>query len=305
MLFLHKIYEMPVNKQVFYFAKCVGLVIIFSSLFEWRIEMVVKKIFFTVLAGTIFFTSQNVFADELDKKTFIDLEIKKTVQTLQKKDLPLSLETRYFSPRISANLNTANVNLNGDTLALKKINLVNDNIPEIIFRYKNFSVDYLQMHKSGGANLSGENLTFGKKNFFGDISAKNNLHYIKLSVDNEIISLMGTGAFWSYGLTGIYYDGKAENFSDAKHQSYFIPMPTAGLGLYMTIMPKMKIYSQFSGIFLGGRGHLHDFEAGLKYSPSKNFTLTTGFRSVEFNLNHKGNGDFKMNGPFIGIRSDF
>ena len=32
------------------------------------------------------------------------------------------------------------------------------------------------------------------------------------SVQDEIISLMGTGANWSYGVTGIYWRGSSANF---------------------------------------------------------------------------------------------
>ena len=264
--------------------------------------MIIKK-FFSAILVSIFFVNSPTFAQELSKEELIEQEIEKVTKTFEPEELPASLEARYFSFGANANLNTSKVNLNGGTVNLKSdLNLVNDHAAEIIFRYKNFSIDWLRMNKHGGGNFSAENnLTFGGENFSNEVSAKNNLHYIKLSVDNEIISLMGTGAYWTYGLAGIYWRGTVEN----SQKNYLIPVPTAGIGLYMAIMPKMTIYTQFSGMFMGGRGHLRDFETGLRYSPSKNFTLTAGFRSVEFNFNHKGNGDFKMNGPFLGLRSDF
>ena len=266
--------------------------------------MTTKKFLSLILSAIIFFANAETFAQEDSKQAKINDAIEKTVKKLENKPVA-SLEARYFSLGADANLNTSKVNLNGGELNLKGLQLVDDKAAEIIFRYKNFSIDYLQMNKTGDKNLAGNNLKIGDKNFSGNISAKNNLHYIKLNVDNEIISLMGTGANWSYGVTGIYWRGSANNSSGAGSQNYFVAVPTIGLGIYMAIMPKMTIYTQISGIFLGGRGHLHDFESGLKYSPSKNFSLTVGFRSIEFNINHKGDGDFKMNGPFIGLRSDF
>jgi len=200
-----------------------------------------KKILSAVLAN-IFFACP-AFAQESN----VDLEIKKAVNGLQR-NLDWSVEARYTS--------------------------ANDKAREFVFRYKNFSVDYMQ-----GRDFS-----------------EHNPHYLKLNADNEIISLMGTGATWSYGLSGIHWRGVAED--------YLVPMPTVGVGLYMAIMPKMKIYLNISGMYLGGQGHLRDFESGLKYSPSKNFTLTAGFRSLDFNFN-KHDTEFKLNGPFIGLRSDF
>lgn len=267
--------------------------------------MTFKKFFSLILSAIIFFVPVKTFAQDEEKKAEINAAIEKTVKKLENKSV-VSFEARYFSFGADANLNTSKINLNGGEVNLKRdLQLINDKAAEIIFRYKNFSIDYLQMQKSGGGDFSANNLNFGGKNFSETVSAKNNLHYIKLNVDNEIISLMGTGANWSYGVTGIYWRGRAGNFSASSEQNYFVALPTVGLGIYMAIMPKMTIYTQISGIFLGGKGHLRDFEGGLKYSPSKNFSLTAGFRSIEFNLNHKGNGDFKMNGPFIGLRSDF
>jgi len=266
--------------------------------------MTVKKFLSLILSAIIFFVPANTFAQEDSKQAEINSAIEKTVKKLEDKKT-VSFEARYFSLGADANLNTSKVNLNGGELNLKdNLRLMDDKAAEIIFRYKNFSIDYLQMQKRDD-NFSADNLTIGNKNFSGNISAKNSLHYIRLNVDNEIISLMGTGANWSYGVTGIYWRGRAGNFSGAGSQNYFVAVPTVGLGIYMAIMPKMTIYTQISGIFLGGKGHLHDFEGGLKYSPSKNFSLTAGYRSIGFYLNHKGNGDFKMTGPFIGLRSDF
>ena len=157
----------------------------------------------------IFFANTPAFAQELSKEELINLEIEKAVKDFEPEELPVSLEARYFSLGADANLNTSSVNLGGNNINLKKdLKLINDHAPEIIFRYKNFSLDYLRMSKVGGGNFSAENpLTFGGQNVSSEVSAKNSLHYIRLNVDNEIISLMGTGAYWTYGLTGIYWSG--------------------------------------------------------------------------------------------------
>ena len=157
---------------------------------------------------------------------------------------------------------------------------------------KDLSTSLEARYFSQGSDANAE-FVIRHKNFSGNVSEKNNLHYIKLSLDKEIISLMGTGAFWNFGLAGSFTDEK------------FSVLPTVGFGIYMAIMPKMTIYTQISGIYLGGLGHLHDFEGGLKYSPSKNFTLTAGFRDVNCNINHGQQGSFRLSRPFIGLRTDF
>lgn len=147
------------------------------------------------------------------------------------------------------------------------------NEKEIIFRYKKFFVDYNHIDKD------------------------KNLNYINLKVNNEIISMMGSGLEWSYGLTGVSWkDG------DKK----FVPVPTLGLELYITVRPKVKIYTQFSGMPVGGLGRIYDAETGVRYSPSKHFTITAGYRHLNAKVSRQGsNGGFKNSGYFIGIRSDF
>lgn len=147
------------------------------------------------------------------------------------------------------------------------------NEKEVIFRYKRFFVDY---------------------NY---IDAEKNLNYIKLNVNNEIISMMGSGVDWSYGLTGIYWNDTSGKF---------VPIPTLGIDLYITVRPKVKIYTQFSGMPVGGFGRIYDAETGLRYSPDKHFTITAGYRHLSAKV-HRSNsiGSFKNSGFFIGVRSDF
>ena len=144
---------------------------------------------------------------------------------------------------------------------------------EIIFRYKNFFVDYNHIDR-------------GK-----------NLNYINLKMNNKIFSMLGSGINWSCGLTGIGW-----NDSNAK----FVPVPTLGLDLYVTIRPKLKFYTQFSGMPVGGFGRIYDAETGLRYSPSKHFTITAGYRHLSAKVKRgDSSGNFKNSGVFVGIRSDF
>ena len=147
------------------------------------------------------------------------------------------------------------------------------NEQEIIFRYKRFFVDYNQ------------------------IDSQKNLNYIKLGVNTEIISMMGTGIDWNCGVTGIVWEDSEKNF---------VPVPTLGIDLYITIRPRVKFYTQFSGMPVGGFGRIYDAETGFRYSPSKHFTITAGYRHLTAKVHDKSHRtNFTTSGPFIGIRSDF
>ena len=144
---------------------------------------------------------------------------------------------------------------------------------EIIFRYKKFFVDYNR------------------------VDSQHNLNYIKLNVNNKIISLMGTGIDWSCGVTGITWKDAGNNF---------VTVPTLGIDFYVTIKPRVKFYTQFSGMPVGGFGRIYDAETGLRYSPSKHFTITAGYRHLSAKVHRRNStNNFKTSGFFIGVRSDF
>ena len=57
---------------------------------------------------------------------------------------------------------------------------------------------------------------------------------------------------------------------------------------------------------VGGFGKVYDAETGFRYSPSKHFTITAGYRHLSAKVQRKNSdGTFKNSGVFIGIRSDF
>lgn len=144
--------------------------------------------------------------------------------------------------------------------------------PEFILKYKNFSADYIHSHDT--------------------------FHFVKLKSDKEIFSLMGTGLEWNVALN-------AMDWRDA-NKNYFVVLPSVGINFYMRIRPRLDIYTQFSGLTFGRHGYFKDFESGIKYSPQKNFSISAGWRRIDFKLRRSsGTGDFSMSGLFAGVRYDF
>ncbi len=140
--------------------------------------------------------------------------------------------------------------------------------PELILKHKNVSIDWIR--------------------------ADNSEDFFKLKIDKEIISMMGTGLEWNVAL----------NAFDARNKFYVLP--SVGINLYMRIRPQLDIYAQFSGVPLGNRGHVSDFESGLKYFPQKNLSISAGWRRIDFRLRRgSSNGTFERSGLFMGVRYDF
>ena len=140
--------------------------------------------------------------------------------------------------------------------------------PEFIFKHKEFSLDWIHAE--------------GSEEFF------------KLKYDREIFSLMGTGLEWNVALNAL------------DNRKVFYVLPSVGVNLYMRIRPRLGIYTKFSGLTLGNRGHVSDFESGIKYSPQKNFSISLGWRRINFKLRcDSSSGSFNRNGLFAGVRYDF
>ena len=141
--------------------------------------------------------------------------------------------------------------------------------PEFLLTYKNISADWI--HEDGAEN------------------------FYKLKLNREIFSLMGTGLEWNVALNAVDERGKS-----------LAVLPSVGVNLYMRIQPRLDVYLQFAGMTFGRRAHFTDFESGIKYWPRRNFSISAGWRRVDFKLRRGGEtGDFDLSGLFVGVRHDF
>lgn len=229
------------------------------------------------------------------------------------KILPISLEARYFAPHFNAKVQSDNIHYNGGKINLKDdLGFGNDKAPELIFRFKRFTADYIHVHGAGKTNLGSDTLKFAGTTFDGNIKSQSDFHYLKLNVDNPIINVAGTGIDWKYGLTGMYWKGKVKGNEKStginmnKSKEYGAPVPTLGLGAHVSILPSLKVYANISGLPLGGYGHFYDFEAGLRYNPIDVLGINVGFRRIDMTLKHDDDyANLRLNGPYAGLRFDF
>ena len=113
--------------------------------------------------------------------------------------------------------------------------------------------------------------------------------FVKIKFNREIFSLMGTGLEWNVGLNAV-----GGNFS---------VLPSVGVKLYARIRPRLDLYLQFDGMTLGGRGHVTDFESGLRYCPRRDFAISAGWRDLNFKVRH--GGEYHKRGLFAGVRYEF
>ena len=155
-------------------------------------------------------------------------------------------------------------------------------------------------------------MIYGGLHLEGNVTSKSDLDYLKLQITNPIVNVLGSGVDWSYGLTGIIWEGtatgtQAETGRQAsKTKSFYLPIPTLGVGAHASLLPSLKAYANISGMTFGSYGHVYDLEAGIRYNPIEFLGIDIGYRKIHANIKHHDDkGTFDMKGPFAGIRYDF
>ena len=72
----------------------------------------------------------------------IDAEVDRGVSSVKQRTFEFSAETRFFAPNLNAQLKAADFRFNGRRVDLRDdLNFTRGEAPEILLRYKNFSVD--------------------------------------------------------------------------------------------------------------------------------------------------------------------
>lgn len=265
---------------------------------------------FLLTTGIALSLSATAFASEpVAQENFEEAEtmVNGIVRDVAQKILPISVEARYFAPHLDVNVKSDKIYYNGGKVGIKDtLDIGNSGAPELLFRYKRFNLDYIHVHGSGDRNFGYNPLTFDGRQFYGDVHTKSNFDYLKLYMNNPIVSVLGQGVDWSYGLTGVQWKGTVSNFSGSASKRYGAVIPVLGLGAHLSPTPSLRIYANVSGLPLGGYGHLVDFEAGVRYSPLEIVGIDLGYRKIHAKLkHHDDDGTFDLDGPFAGIRVDF
>lgn len=286
-----------------------------------------KKHFTQILLATgalISFGTTSVSAAEntsIDTETLREAEqiVNGAADESEKKVFKFSLEGRYFAPHMDINIQTDKISYKGGRVGLKDdLGFGNDKAPEVILRYKRFTMDYIHVHGAGDRQFTKANpLLFGGLNLRGNVHSQSDFHFLKLQITNPINENYGSGFDWSYGLTGIYWRGSAsgtavssnksvDGQTRSKSEKFGAPVPTLGIGGHAQLWKNINAYAHISGLPMGGYGHFYDFEAGLKYNPTDHFGIDIGYRKIHANIHHKNDhGKFNLQGPFAGIRYDF
>jgi len=88
--------------------------------------------------------------------------------------------------------------------------------------------------------------------------------------------------------------------------SFYAWLPTVGIALDINPTPFLNFFAQFSGLPAGDYGTIWEVEAGIKFIPFKNFSITGGYRLVDIEAHRdQDNAKVNMGGPYIGLSLRF
>lgn len=83
-------------------------------------------------------------------------------------------------------------------------------------------------------------------------------------------------------------------------------LPTLGLAMDINPIPFLNIFAEISGLPAGKYGTIWEGEAGIKFIPFKNFSISGGYRLVD--IDARDDPDYarvKLGGPYVGLSLRF
>ena len=248
------------------------------------------------------------------KTPMIDMtgKVSKNDSSASFKSLPrISLEARYFAPKLTAEAKTDSVKMfNNDGIIDFKntLGLGNDSAPELRLTYNNLSIDYMHLHSGGDANLTLNPVIFNNKTFTVDVNTTINFDYLSFNVTNKLVHNDNVKVDWTYGLTRFRFDANVKNKIFNESKSITARRPVLGLSAVANLdnYEAFQVYAAISGLPAGGYGHFYDAEAGLKYNIQNNISVTAGYRIIDLKVTHDNDYlNYKLSGPFFGATYNF
>lgn len=187
------------------------------------------------------------------------------------------------------------------------------NAPEVRLTHGKWTLDYIRFRSSvKGYDLPAP-IHHNDKKYKGDLDTDIDLDYAAVDYRQTMEKKAYAEYYWTAGAryvriaaTSSGLNARDQRESDSDSASGILPAVGIGGSWQSRTAPKWRGSMSLSGIPLGGRGHLMDWEAGISYQPDKNWQLSAGYRLLDMKL-HKDDKEvsFQANGPFMGVSCSF
>ncbi len=239
-----------------------------------------------------------------------------TVSPVLAQDAVVEFEGRYWMTNLSAETKLTQDGIGTDIDLKSDLGIVDKNFPSgrfVIFisPKHRLTIDYTPISYDIDSNIK-RTVEFGGETYAVNtrVKAALNLQYLRFGWAYQFINLEG-GKF-KFGtlveIKGVQGDVSlaAPDLGIDNAWNYTAWLPTVGLALDINPVPFLNIFAEFSGLPAGQYGTIWEAEAGVKFIPIKNFTISGGYRLVDIDArNDPDYARVKLGGPYVGLSLRF
>lgn len=230
----------------------------------------------------------------------------------------IELEGRYWFTDLTSSIKAESRSIPGTDIDFDEdLGLDADDSPEarLTFFTGPFSrirLAYTRLNFEGDKTLS-RTVTFEGETFTANtrVASELELHYGRLGWLFQPVVLPGILRFGGLlELKGFFIDAslRTRDVSPEVRESVRFPLvlPTIGLALDVTALPKLHLFAEASGLPAGDYGHIVDAEVGVRFIPIRFFSLSAGYRIFDIRAGDDDNfAKLRIFGPFVGASVRF
>lgn len=220
----------------------------------------------------------------------------------------VQLELRYYAPQLkftSKGIVPPKYSNFRDTLGIK-----NASVPEYRLSWQAWTADYIRTRENGQAV---HYVPLPQSSMPVQLRSRLNLDYAAASWHRDIEASTGGSWYWLAGLRYYRFTAGLDSLGLGAYDVHYAKQlnqlaPAIGLGGRHSLDAggRSVLYTELSGLPLGGRGHIYDFDAGINYRPLDNFRVNAGYRVLDLKINNDdGAGLYKLSGWYAGMTYSF
>lgn len=233
----------------------------------------------------------------------------------------LQAELRYFSPSLDTlTVNTGAIHFmdGGSVDFVRELGVDADNTPELRLGWGDrWQFDYMKMDSSGKAEVrrwlhyNGHLIGIGAVTYT-DIK----MTYAKLAYQFPWLDDGTSRAWFVTDLKYVKFDSSVYapfvpspegSRSVYAAKSYSAVMPTAGAGMELKLekMGDLRLWAEGSVLPFTKYGPSYDLDVNLRYKAGAALDLVAGYRLIKIHADEDPEVDFKIKGPYFGLRGTF
>lgn len=218
----------------------------------------------------------------------------------------VDVELRYWNPSL-----TAQSKLKADPASVdfkNELGLGDKNATDFrvtVGDEKKMRLAYTKFNYSGNRTETGTIQYNGKNyDYSAGIASNLDIDYYRLSLIRPLAHTQAADVDWMIDLKGLTFKGKLNGIANGTNvttdKSFTGVIPTVGFAVSTKTPNAVNAYAEVSGLPLASYGYIYDYEGGVKYQPTSNFTLTAGYRVFDMKLKNDDEwAKLKLSGPFF------